>query len=57
MTLPPALQPTDLHPFNRFDVPTLLAQRAVARRDHVRTGNSNAVFPPHGRASCGSGGL
>ncbi len=35
MTLPPALQPTALHPFNRFDVPALLAQRAVARRDHV----------------------
>jgi crotonobetaine/carnitine-CoA ligase len=35
MTLPAALQPSDLHPFNRFDVPTLLAQRAVSRRDHV----------------------
>ena len=30
MTLPPALQPTALHPFNRLDVPNLLAQRAVA---------------------------
>ena len=35
MALPPALQPTALHPFNRFDVPSLLAQRAVARRDPV----------------------
>ena len=28
------LRPTDLHPFNRLDVPTLLADRALRRRDH-----------------------
>lgn len=32
--MPPLLHPTDLHPFNRLDVPTLLAQRAANRRDH-----------------------
>ena len=32
--MPPLLRPTDLHPFNRMDVPTLLAQRAATRRDH-----------------------
>ncbi|MBL8350333.1 MAG: AMP-binding protein [Burkholderiaceae bacterium] len=32
--MPPLLRPTDLHPFNRLDVPTLLAQRATSRRDH-----------------------
>ena len=32
--MPPLLRATDLHPFNRLDVPTLLAQRAAARRDH-----------------------
>ena len=32
--MPPLLQPTDLHPFNRMDVPTLLAQRARQRPDH-----------------------
>ena len=32
--MPPLLRPTDLHPFNRLDVPTLLAQRAAKRRDH-----------------------
>ncbi|MBC7729660.1 MAG: AMP-binding protein, partial [Microbacteriaceae bacterium] len=32
--MPPLLKATDLHPFNRFDVPSLLAHRAVHRRDH-----------------------
>ena len=32
--MPPLLTPTDLHPFTRFDVPTLLADRARRRRDH-----------------------
>ena len=32
--MPPLLKATDLHPFNRFDVPSLLAMRAVHRRDH-----------------------
>ena len=31
---PPLLQATDAHPFVRLDVPTLLAHRAVSRRDH-----------------------
>jgi len=30
----PHLRPTDLHPFNALDVPTLLARRAANRRDH-----------------------
>ncbi|MES2716036.1 MAG: AMP-binding protein [Pseudomonadota bacterium] len=34
MPLPPLLQARQLHPFNRLDVPTLLAQRARTRRDH-----------------------
>ena len=33
-TMPPLLSTTDLHPFNRFDVPSLLAHRAAHRRDH-----------------------
>ena len=32
--MPPLLRATDLQPFNRLDVPTLLAQRAASRRDH-----------------------
>ena len=32
--MPPLLKATDLHPFNRFDVPSLLAMRAAHRRDH-----------------------
>ena len=32
--MPPLLRPTDLHPFTRLDVPTLLAHRAASRRDH-----------------------
>ena len=32
--MPPLLRPTDLHPFTRLDVPTLLADRAQRRRDH-----------------------
>ena len=32
--MPPLLAATDLHPFNRFDVPSLLAHRAARRRDH-----------------------
>ena len=32
--MPPLLKATDLHPFNRFDVPSLLAMRATHRRDH-----------------------
>ena len=32
--MPPLLAPTDLHPFTRLDVPTLLADRARRRRDH-----------------------
>jgi crotonobetaine/carnitine-CoA ligase len=34
MTPPAALQATDLHPFQRLDVPTLLAHRALTRPDH-----------------------
>ena len=34
MTPPAALCASDLHPFNRQDVPTLLAFRAATRRDH-----------------------
>ena len=33
--MPPLLAATALHPFNRLDVPTLLAQRAATRRDQV----------------------
>ena len=32
--MPPLLRPTDPHPFQRLDVPTLLAHRAASRRDH-----------------------
>jgi crotonobetaine/carnitine-CoA ligase len=32
--MPPLLARTDLHPFARLDVPTLLAHRATSRRDH-----------------------
>ena len=32
--MPLILGPADLHPFVRMDVPSLLAQRAEARRDH-----------------------
>lgn len=34
MPAPPLLQATALHPFNRLDVPSLLADRAQKRRDH-----------------------
>lgn len=34
MTPPAVLQASDLHPFHRLDVPTLLAHRASTRRDH-----------------------
>ncbi len=32
--MPPLLRATVLHPFNRLDVPSLLAHRAATRRDH-----------------------
>ncbi len=32
--MPPLLRPSDLHPFHRLDVPSLLAHRAATRRDH-----------------------
>ena len=32
--MPPLLRSTDPHPFQRLDVPTLLAHRASSRRDH-----------------------
>ena len=32
--MPPMIRPTDLHPFTRLDVPTLLAHRAATRRHH-----------------------
>ena len=32
--MPPLLTATALHPFNRQDIPTLLAHRAASRREH-----------------------